>query len=202
MPERPLRIALLALAAWGVGAFGVGALAAGCATRTVTPGEPAQPPPPATSAPQLPPRPQELRIDGVDPCTLLDPQQRRRLGVDSEPRAGGGSSRGEPACSYSHLSSEPFYSVNVATVPFEGAQVWLSGTRNVDARIVDIAGFGAVTTRVKGDNSDCSVIVDVAEGQSVDVLFTGDSAGSFTSDEMCEQARLAAEAATKTLLAR
>lgn len=197
MPERPLRIALLAFAA-----FGVGALAAGCATRTVTPGEPAQPPPPATSAPQLPPRPQELRIDGVDPCTLLDPQQRRRLGVDSEPRAGGGSSRGEPACSYSHLSSEPFYSINVATVPFEGAQVWLSGTRNVDARILDVAGFGAVQTRVAGDDSDCSVLVDVAEGQTVDVLFTGDGAGSFPSDEMCARARQAAEAATMTLLAR
>lgn len=185
-----------------VGTLVVGALAGGCATRTVTPGEPAQPPPPATSAPQLPPRPQELRIDGVDPCTLLDPRQRQRLGVDGEPRAGGGSSRGEPACSYRHLSAEPFYSVNIATVPFEGAQVWLSGTRNVEARIIEVAGFGAVTTRVTGGHSDCSVIVDVAEGQSLDVLFTGDGAGSFTSDEMCEKARLAAETATRTLLAR
>lgn len=138
----------------------------------------------------------------MDPCTLLDPRQRQRLGVDGEPRAGGGSSRGEPACSYRHLSAEPFYSVNIATVPFEGAQVWLSGTRNVEARIIEVAGFGAVTTRVTGGHSDCSVIVDVAEGQSLDVLFTGDGAGSFTSDEMCEKARLAAETATRTLLAR
>ncbi|HEX2299053.1 MAG TPA: DUF3558 domain-containing protein [Pseudonocardiaceae bacterium] len=194
MPERPFRFVVLALV--------LGAFAAGCATRTVTPGEPDQPAPSATSAPQLPPRPQELRIDGVDPCTLLDPHQRQQLGVDGEPRPGGGSSRGEPACSYDHLSAEPFYGVNIATVPFEGAQVWLNGTRNVDTQIIDVAGFGAVTTRAKGDDSDCSVIVDVAEGQSMDVLFTGDSAGSFTPDEMCEKARLAAEAATRTLLAR
>lgn len=195
MPERLFRVAVLALA--------LGAPAAGCATGTMTPGEPAQPPPPpATSAPQLPPRPQELRIDGVDPCTLLDPSQRQRLGVDGEPRAGGGSSRGEPACSYDHEGSEPFYGFNIATVPFEGVQVWLSGRRNVDVEIIDVAGFGAVTTRLKGDDRDCSVIVDVAEGQSMDVLFTGDAAGSFTPEEMCEKARLAAEAATRTLLAR
>lgn len=196
-PVSDRRVAATLVAVTLVAALGM--LAAGCATQTATPGEPDEPPP-ATSAPRLPPRPAEIRIDEVDPCTLLSPQQQQQLGIDRPPDPGGGSGRGEPACSYNHLLSEPFHSFNVVTVPFEGAEAWL--TRGEDRRIIDVAGFGAVETRTAGALGSCTVIVDIAEGQSLGVLFTGDGEGSFTGDEMCDKARQAATAATETVLAR
>lgn len=95
----------------------VGMTAAGCAATTVTPGEPGSPPSPVTAAPQLPPRPAELRVDEVDPRTLLNPQQQQELGIDSPPRPGTGSSRGEPACHYDHEQPEPFYGYLMAVLP-------------------------------------------------------------------------------------
>lgn len=178
-------------------------LATGCGTQTVTPGGGTEPAPTASgSEPQLPPRPREVRVDNVDPCTLITPDQQQQLGIDSTPRPGGGSSRGEPACSFGHAKSEPFFSFNLVTVPFEGAEAWL--TRSGEVRIVDVAGFGAVETAsgATGAAGDCIVSVDIADGQYLGVLFVGDGAGSFTPDEMCERARLAAAAATRTLLAR
>lgn len=183
-----------------------GLAAAGCVTTTVTPGEPNRTLSSAAAAPQLPPRPAELRIDEVDPCTLLDPQQRQALGVDSPPRPGTGSSRGEPACHYDHEQSEPFYGFLMAVLPFEGAQVWLTGDRAAEARMIDpVAGYGAVEVRSPGGAAavtDCSVIVDVAAGQSLDAYFESGASRAFTQDEQCARARQAAEAAMATLLAR
>src|SRR5919109_3942694 len=34
---------------------------------------------------QLPPRPREVRLDGVDPCSLLTAEQRAELGLDRPP---------------------------------------------------------------------------------------------------------------------
>ena len=54
-------------------------LTAGCTTAVEgTPS--AQPPTP------LPQRPQEVRLDGVDPCSLLTPEQRAELGLETAPR--------------------------------------------------------------------------------------------------------------------
>ncbi|MGH3921603.1 MAG: DUF3558 domain-containing protein [Pseudonocardiaceae bacterium] len=173
-----------------------------CATRTVTPGEP-EPPPTTTAALQLPPRPAEVPIDDLDPCLVFTPQQRQDLGIDQEPRPSPPSSRSEVACTYAHSSSEPFFSYYVAPVPQEGADAWLTGRRNVaGVAIREVAGFGAVQTLLGGSDDDCSLTIDVAAGQSLDVMFLGDSAGSFTVDEMCERARLGAAAAMETLLAR
>lgn len=177
-------------------------LAPSCATRTVTPGE-SEPPPATTSAPQLPPRPQEIPIAGVDPCVVLTPPQRQELGIDQEPRASRPSSRSDAACTYAHSYSEPFFSYYIAPVPREGADAWLTGRRNVAGlEILDVAGFGAVQTLLGGSDDDCSLSIDVAEGQSLDVMFLGDSSGAFTVDEMCDRARKGAQAAMETLLAR
>jgi hypothetical protein len=34
---------------------------------------------------ELPPRPREVRLNGVDPCSLLTEQQRAELGLDARP---------------------------------------------------------------------------------------------------------------------
>ena len=51
-------------------------LAAGC--TTAVPGTPS-----AAGPPPLPPRPREVRLDGVDPCSLLTSEQRADLGFQS-----------------------------------------------------------------------------------------------------------------------
>ena len=56
-------------------------LAAGC--TTVVAGTPSAP-----TGVLLPPRPREIRLDGVDPCSLLTAEQRAALGLESEPRSG------------------------------------------------------------------------------------------------------------------
>src|ERR1700712_4790011 len=66
-----MRVLMLAVAA---------ALLTGC--TTVVEGTPSAP-----SGVLLPPRPREVRLDGVDPCSLLTPEQRAGLGLTSEPRA-------------------------------------------------------------------------------------------------------------------
>lgn len=199
--RRQSRAGVLAVAAVATAT----AAGAGCAATTVTPGEPNRPAPPAAAAAQLPPRPAELRVDEVDPCTLLTPQQQQALGIDSSPRPGTGSSRGEPACHFDHGQSEPFYGFLIAVLPFEGAQAWLTGSRAAEARVLDpVAGFGAVEVRSPDGAAavtDCSVIVDVAAGQSLDAYFESGASGAFTQDEQCAKARQAAEAATRTLLA-
>src|SRR5688500_4012822 len=53
-------------------------LLAGCTTIS---GQ-AEPAAPSTSSPQ---RPREVRIDGVDPCSVLTEQQRAELGLDGRP---------------------------------------------------------------------------------------------------------------------
>ena len=64
-----MRVALLVVAAL---------LMAGCTTTV-------EGPPPAPTGVVLPPRPRDVRLEGVDPCSLLTAEQRAALGITSEP---------------------------------------------------------------------------------------------------------------------
>ena len=63
-------------------------LLAGCTTVAGQPG-------PADPTASAPTRPREVRIDGVDPCSLLTEEQRVELGLDGRPRFDD-----SPLCSY------------------------------------------------------------------------------------------------------
>ena len=67
-----MRVALLVVAAL---------LTAGCTSAV-------EEPPPAPTGVVLPPRPREVRLEGVDPCSLLTAEQRAALGFTSEPHSG------------------------------------------------------------------------------------------------------------------
>lgn len=196
MPDRIRSVAL-------AGAAMLGGLV-GCTGDGTANGSP-QPVPssPTSSAPQLAPRPAEVRIDGLDPCTVLTPEQQANLGFDREPRVGIPDPNGNTTCNYSR-DAEPGYGITLTPVPQEGAEVWLDGTRNVDVAVLDVMGFAAVETRLAGSFETgpfCNIVVDVADGQSLDVQFTELSEFN-TQDQNCEQALQAAEAAMQTLLAR
>lgn len=158
---------------------------------------------PTASTSPFPPRPREISMNGVDPCTdVLTEAQQREFGLNRPPRSIGSDERGSPACLYPHSYSEPYYDYFFAPVTSEGAEAWVTSDRIIDKRVIEVAGFGAVEhTLLGGPDSDCTVSVDVASGQSFDVSFGG-SSSDFSSEQMCERAQAATVAALETLSAR
>jgi hypothetical protein len=135
--------------------------------------------PDSSSAPneELPPRPRDLTVDGVEPCTLFTKAQlnqlRSELQLDKPPKAytSKDTHYKAPTCGLEQ-SREPFDSIDLMVVTSEGAETWLSGDRNVDAWQVSVGGYPAVDYKLKGsDDAECVTSVDVADGQQMIVDF-------------------------------
>ena len=104
-------------------------LAAGCTTAVA--GTPSAPP-----GVLLPPRPKEVRLDGVDPCTLLTAEQRAALGFESEPRTGRSRRppcyRGDvPICTMRGFTGDAS-SVGIGVVTTAGIDLWTTGGLDAD----------------------------------------------------------------------
>ncbi|UVS82594.1 MULTISPECIES: DUF3558 domain-containing protein [Actinokineospora] len=190
-------------------------VAAGCSTNE--PGTPAPGPgdgssaaPPATTTSasrpgvDLPPRPQDLPIDGIaKPCDLFTDAQREQLRVD---RARDTVSRGEvyegqQRCALTLEGGDPYLDVSVLLVTSEGAEAWLAGDRNVTAEQTSIEGFGAAHYWLAGgEGAECNTAVDVADGQHLQVglLMPGEG---WAQEKLCETTDQVAAAALKTLQA-
>ncbi|MCI2419113.1 DUF3558 domain-containing protein [Saccharopolyspora sp. K220] len=163
---------------------------------------PPPPPPPTTSAPPpLPPRPFELGLDGVDPCTLLTPDQREQLGFDREPLPDSEAGFGDAAtCSYRNTTAK--VGARLALITTEGMGVWTDDTAQVEASPVVIGGFPALVIKTPGLDLSCNVAVDVAEGQHLDVLYRDDGGQPPPPvDQLCAGAQRVAEDAVATLAA-
>ncbi|MFL6143405.1 MAG: DUF3558 domain-containing protein [Labedaea sp.] len=192
---------------------------AGC-TRSEA-GEPA-PPPGATSvgtsgqspnsssgrpssSVQIPPRPKELRLDGLDPCALFTEPQRDQLKANRVRNSTNKSQQynGMPECILSVQRQPPYYEFAVTLVTNEGIGPWLGGKRNVEARLASVETYPAATYWFRGANGhntpDCSTSVDVAEGQQLMVNTDNDGNHTFTLDELCQRAEQAAGLAVQTL---
>jgi hypothetical protein len=153
------------------------------------------------SVPQLPPRPREVPINGIDPCETLTSVQLRSLGVRfysaDPPTATLG-----PSCDWNHSPDEPVesYSVDINT---RGGVELVFGQPRV--AVVEVAGFGALATpgRYSSGEHDCIINVDVASGQAVQVgYFYNGSTVPMNHEIACQKARNAAELAMQTILAR
>ncbi|MEV8437177.1 DUF3558 domain-containing protein [Actinosynnema sp. NPDC051121] len=159
---------------------------------------------PATTTVELSlsPRPHELRLDDVDPCAVLSPEQRIELSLDNPPSAYVEASFGNAkACTMrSNISGNV---VRFALVTVEGVDVWLSENAQVHAARTTVGGFGGLTVRTPGMDNVCNVEVDVAEGQFLDVMFRdGGNEKAAKQDTLCQGAQRAAEAAVAGLLQR
>ncbi|MEU4767905.1 DUF3558 domain-containing protein [Actinosynnema sp. NPDC023794] len=155
-----------------------------------------------TTVLSLPPRPRELRLDDVDPCAVLSPEQRIALSLDNPPSAYVEASFGNAkACTMrSNISGNV---VRLALVTVEGVGVWLSENAQVHAEQTAVAGFPGLTVRTPGMDNVCNVEVDVAEGQFLDVMFRdGGNERAAKQDTLCQGAQRAAEAAVAGLLQR
>lgn len=164
-----------------------------------------QPPPTQSSSTvAIPPRPRELKLDGLDPCTLFTPAQVTELTVDRTRKIVNGSEayKGMAECLL-EIRKQPFYHYAVTAATNEGIAPWLSGKRNVEARLASVAGFPAATYWFRGargtNAADCSTSVDVANGQQLIVTTNNDGDHSFALEQMCLRAEKAAALAIQTL---
>jgi hypothetical protein len=175
-------------------------LLSACATSsTAGTGETTAAPGPSKST--LPPRPRAIDLTGVDTCTLLTPEQQKQIGTDTPPEFTKYLDRyGNRRCDYGKRLLSPRFGYQLKVVTQEDVTVYLSGERDVTARVVSAAGFPAVENHPPGDKRGCFVDVSTKDGQYLSVQY-GESTGSHDTTEVaCEKARVAAELAMQTLL--
>lgn len=174
-------------------------LAAGC-TAAVEGTPSAQPPAP------LPQRPREVRLDGVDPRSLLTPEQRTELGLDGVPRYTnpqtalfGGN---VPTCTITGLRDRPI-ALGVGAVTTAGIERWQRSDLAAEVRFTTIAGFPAMVAIPTRAVDYCSVEVDVAAGQLLDVqLSDGGGQPPIPQHALCARAEQVAETLMWSLIAR
>lgn len=181
-------------------------LAAGCASEAgqavpAAPVPPSSAVPTVTAVPGVPPRPVALPLGSVDPCTLLTPEQRGQFGLTSEPNPGTQPSEdGGPTCDW---FKERGGGVSFIVSTANGIGVWFDGSRGGEVTPMQVAGFPAAEVRDESlDPPYCEVAVDMADGQHLGVLNSPTRGEPAPIDEQCAQARMYAEAAVQTLMAR
>lgn len=160
---------------------------------------------PAQPGPALPPRPAELRLDHIDPCTLLTRAQKQQLGLrESGGRGVDGDGLGSPDCVWT--AQEPTAVDNswlVRTVTKRGAGYALSSAAG--AKIEQIAGFPAVQSWSDRDDPrfHCIYLIDVAQGQHLWVQYNNysRSQSDLTPELACQRDRQVAEMTMRNLVA-
>lgn len=186
-----------------VGVLLCGALA-GCVRETVGAGAAPAPESPVTEVP-LPPRPRDIDIRGVDPCALLTEEQRAELGLDAEP--GYDLQRSplfdgpEPACTIG--GSEPWEVAARVALPYDGLGVDAFAPDRVRSTVtvIEIRGFPAVQAVQPGTQTSCTVVVDLAPEQAMNLQYRdGGGRPPIPPDELCPGALAVADAAMRTLL--
>lgn len=166
-------------------------------------GNPTPAPPPTSasgndSGKALPARPSSLKLDSVDVCKLLTADQMKELQAvatrpDDLDLVDGAKS---PSC---HYRGEDSFTYTVGAVTHDGVSYWLGGG-NFDAKVIKVADFGAVEIQLKGTSGfDCSVAIDVADGQQLMVSYIPTSAKKPAQSVVCGNAEKAAGLALTTL---
>jgi hypothetical protein len=156
---------------------------------------------------ELPPRPREVRLDGVDPCSLLTGEQRVALGLDARPvfsQAPVGLYPGGdvPACDIRGFEPRAV-AVGISLVTTVGAERFTSGELAAEIRPLTVDGFPAVVAVPTRLTNYCTVILDVAVGQLVDVQFRdGGRRPPIPQGQLCRDAETVAAEVMSTLLNR
>jgi hypothetical protein len=153
----------------------------------------------------LPPRPRDVPIDGVDPCSLLTEAQRVELGLDQPPILDRSTSAlyggtEVPACVTRGLGPRAV-TVGISIVTSAGIDLFTSGRLAAEVRVSTVRGFPAVVAVPTRLTDFCTVVVDVAPRQLLDIQFgDGGRLPPIPQDELCSGAAQAADAAVATLL--
>lgn len=161
----------------------------------------------------LPPRPAELDLRDVDPCTdLLTDRQLRELRYDlgyaRPPVPDHSDIHGGPDCTFSSTSSGGSDNRNVVTLvgisTTEGALTWVTDPARVPENRPDVVAVDRYSALVLPNPAlpdDCLVVVDTAEGQYLEVS-AGPAMGEQPSaDPYCAEAERVAGMAIQTISA-
>lgn len=158
----------------------------------------------ATDVP-LPPRPRDIDVRGVDPCSLLTGAQRAELGLDARPVYDVQRSPlfegPEPACTIGGFEPRTV-AVGVA-LPYDGLGVDAFAPSRVRSAVtaITVQGFPAVQAVQPGRMTSCTVAVDLSPGQALNVQYRdGGGRQPVPADELCPGAMDVADAAMATLL--
>jgi Protein of unknown function (DUF3558) len=173
---------------------------AGCGLpHRPVPAAPSAAPPPAESAAptssRLPPRPAELRLDGVDPCALLTTAEQAKLGVHQVYSANDADQFRSLGCQWDNGLGPPDNAWVARAIVKQGADYALDNQAPV--QVVQIDGYSAVQTSspYQNPNRQCIQVIDVAQGESLWVQYD-DRIGTYPGinhEVACQQARKAAE---------
>jgi Protein of unknown function (DUF3558) len=178
-------------------------LAAGC---SAVGGGPSEPVSAESTTLSLPARPRDLRIDGVDPCSLLTEQQRAELGLDGEPLSStkpsvlfGGD---ETTCLVRGFAPRAV-TVSIGLVTSSGIELFTSNELEADVTKHEVEGFPAVVAVPRRFHDFCSVFIDVAPGNMLDVQYAdGGRQPPVPQEQLCGGATQTANAAMQNLLQR
>ncbi|MHA6627860.1 DUF3558 domain-containing protein [Pseudonocardia sichuanensis] len=179
----------------------VGVLVAACGVEE----PPAPAPPPEQGEVELPPRPREVRLDGVDPCSLLTEEQRAELGLDGRPvfsQAPVGLYPGAdvPVCAIRGFEPRAV-TVGVSLVTSAGIERFAAGELAAEIRPVTVQGFPAIVATPARFTDFCTAVVDVAPGQLLDVqVATGGRQPPIPQPQLCRDAEVVAGEVMASLL--
>lgn len=200
MNHRSLIIFIGALLSLGIAGCTAPRYSAPASSPTVEPSSAS--PPPAESL--LPARPVELRLDKIDPCTLLTPSVQAQLGVQQATSVNDADEFHSLNCLWDNNGGVPDNTWQARAVTKQGAEYSLDSVTPV--RVVRVGGFAAVESSsptLVGD-THCILVIDVAQGQNLRVLY-GNMRGDYPGINhavACQQATKAAELMIQNLRAR
>lgn len=180
-----------------------GSMLGGCSE--VSPGDPrptadtsaeATTQPPSSSQKPASDRPRDIKINGMDPCTLIPQSDWAKFEIKEPGKRKVNSASKEPLCDYNGGNLAGF---NLTLNSKEGIEAWDESERDVKiAESEPIEGFPAIQFTHRAFKGGCSVVVDVADGQTLDVFTIVSTTRA--EPRKCEIAREFAESAMKTLV--
>ncbi|PRY32704.1 DUF3558 domain-containing protein [Umezawaea tangerina] len=142
-------------------------------------------------------RPKKVDLKGVDSCAVLSDEQKQRFGLTKPPGTLRSSAyRDATLCSIG--AGDLTYGVGVVVSANEGVELYESGVSSGELTPVQVGGFPALTGRSTAVLPTCTVYLDVADGQLVDL---GVDSTKLPMDELCARAKTIAEAVVQTLTA-
>jgi hypothetical protein len=157
----------------------------------------------SAKAAQLPQRPADLTLRGVDLCEVFPQVQLDALKITSAPRET--ASQDGPTCVYDADGAEPVHSYHLRAVPADLDQ-WITGARKKNSMTTEpktIGGYPALTNyRAAGDPADCETLVGVAKGETLAVQTFAITRGKLTQPQLCDLSAHAADLALQSLKAR
>lgn len=143
-------------------------------------------------------RPREIKIDDVDPCSLIQRSDYADFYIDEAGVEHQDKTFDAAECAWDGTDVGYFA---VLLVTNSGVEMWLDGSTAAQGRAADpIVGFPVVTVLRPEDENSCFVAVDVADGQQLLAQVGIDKSKVSSMPPVCEFAHQFASSAMSTLV--